>query len=37
MTIYGKTGLRELATQNLSKAHYLAAKTEAALHRTVLQ
>ncbi|MGA7415110.1 MAG: aminomethyl-transferring glycine dehydrogenase subunit GcvPA [Bryobacteraceae bacterium] len=24
MTIYGKQGLRELATQNLSKAHYLA-------------
>ena len=24
MTIYGKEGLRELATQNLSKAHYLA-------------
>jgi glycine dehydrogenase subunit 1 len=28
MEIYGKTGLRELATQNLSKAHYLAAKTK---------
>ncbi len=26
MTIYGKEGLRELAEQNLSKAHYLAAK-----------
>jgi len=26
MTVYGKEGLRELATQNLSKAHYLAAK-----------
>ncbi|MBV8573301.1 MAG: aminomethyl-transferring glycine dehydrogenase subunit GcvPA [Acidobacteriaceae bacterium] len=26
MTIYGKQGLRELAEQNLSKAHYLAAK-----------
>jgi len=26
MTVYGKQGLRELAAQNLSKAHYLAAK-----------
>jgi glycine dehydrogenase subunit 1 len=26
MTIYGKQGLRELAEQNLSKAHYLAGK-----------
>lgn len=26
MTIYGKEGLRELAIQNLSKAHYLADK-----------
>jgi glycine dehydrogenase subunit 1 len=26
MTIYGKAGLRELAEQNLSKAHYLAGK-----------
>jgi len=26
MTIYGKEGLRELAEQNLSKAHYLAGK-----------
>jgi glycine dehydrogenase subunit 1 len=26
MTIYGKEGLRELATQNLAKAHYLAGK-----------
>jgi glycine dehydrogenase subunit 1 len=26
MTVYGKQGLRELATQNLSKAHYLAGK-----------
>jgi glycine dehydrogenase subunit 1 len=26
MTIYGKEGLRELATQNLSKAHYLGSK-----------
>ena len=27
MTVYGKQGLRELAVQNLSKAHYLAGKT----------
>src|SRR5258707_10464133 len=26
MTVYGKQGLRELAQQNLSKAHYLAGK-----------
>src|SRR5450759_1425715 len=26
MTVYGKEGLRELAQQNLSKAHYLASK-----------
>ena len=26
MTVYGKQGLRELAEQNLSKAHYLASK-----------
>src|SRR5271157_4004355 len=26
MTVYGKRGLRELAEQNLAKAHYLAAK-----------
>ena len=26
MSVYGKEGLRELATQNLSKAHYLGAK-----------
>jgi glycine dehydrogenase subunit 1 len=26
MTVYGKQGLRELAAQNLSKAHYLAEK-----------
>jgi len=26
MSVYGKEGLRELATQNLSKAHYLSAK-----------
>jgi glycine dehydrogenase subunit 1 len=26
MTVYGKQGLRELATQNLAKAHYLAGQ-----------
>jgi glycine dehydrogenase subunit 1 len=26
MTVYGKEGLRELAQQNLAKAHYLAAQ-----------
>jgi glycine dehydrogenase subunit 1 len=26
MTVYGKEGLRELASQNLAKAHYLAGK-----------
>jgi glycine dehydrogenase subunit 1 len=26
MSVYGKEGLRELALQNLSKAHYLAQK-----------
>src|SRR6202008_5000184 len=26
MTVYGKQGLRELAEQNLAKAHYLAAQ-----------
>ena len=26
MTVYGKEGLRELATQNLAKAHYLSSK-----------
>jgi glycine dehydrogenase subunit 1 len=26
MTVYGKGGLRELAQQNLAKAHYLASK-----------
>jgi glycine dehydrogenase subunit 1 len=26
MTVYGKAGLRELAEQNLAKAHYLAGK-----------
>jgi len=28
MTIYGKAGLRELAEQNLAKAHYLAGKVK---------
>mgnify|MGYP006189989655 CR=1 FL=1 len=26
MTVYGRAGLRELAEQNLAKAHYLASK-----------
>jgi glycine dehydrogenase subunit 1 len=26
MTVYGKQGLRELAEQNLAKAHYLAGR-----------
>ena len=28
MTVYGKQGLRQLAEQNLAKAHYLAAEVE---------
>ncbi len=28
MSVYGKQGLRELAQQNLSKAHYLASKSQ---------
>ena len=28
MTVYGKAGLRELAEQNLAKAHYMAGKIE---------
>ncbi|MGI8960169.1 MAG: aminomethyl-transferring glycine dehydrogenase subunit GcvPA [Bryobacteraceae bacterium] len=28
MTVYGKEGLRELAEQNLAKAHYLASKVQ---------
>src|SRR3954468_16930146 len=28
MTVYGKEGLRELAEQNLAKAHYLASKLD---------
>ena len=28
MTVYGKVGLRELATQNLAKAHYLGGQVE---------
>ena len=27
LTVYGKEGLRELASQNLAKAHYLASRT----------
>ena len=30
MTVYGKQGLRELAEQNLAKAHYLAGKLDRA-------
>jgi glycine dehydrogenase subunit 1 len=30
MSIYGKEGLRELAEQNLAKAHYLASKLHLA-------
>ena len=37
MTVYGKQGLRELAQQNLAKAHYLAGKSNPAIHREVLQ
>ena len=37
MTVYGKQGLRELAEQNLAKAHYLAGEGEAALLRDVFQ
>ena len=37
MTVYGKQGLRELAEQNLAKAHYLAGEAEAAVQRAVLQ
>ena len=33
----GKRGLRELAEQNLAKAHYLASKLPLAIRRTVLQ
>jgi glycine dehydrogenase subunit 1 len=28
MTVYGKQGLRELAQQNLAKAHYMAGKLQ---------
>jgi glycine dehydrogenase subunit 1 len=28
MSVYGKQGLRELAEQNLAKAHYLAGKVK---------
>ncbi len=37
MTVYGKQGLRELAEQNLAKAHYLAGQTRLPLHRAILQ
>ena len=37
MTVYGKQGLRELASQNLSKAHYLAGKLPLRFSWTVLQ
>ena len=33
--VYGKQGLRELAEQNLSKAHYLAGKTKTVLQRAI--
>ena len=29
MSVYGKQGLRELAEQNLAKAHYLSSRLEA--------
>jgi glycine dehydrogenase subunit 1 len=32
MTVYGKQGLRELAAQNLAKAHYLAGQTQPRFH-----
>ncbi len=37
MTVYGKQGLRELAEQNLAKAHYLAGKLPLRFSRAVLQ
>ena len=37
MTVYGKEGLRELAEQNLAKAHYLAGKLQLAFRGAVLQ
>ena len=37
MTVYGKQGLRELAEQNLAKAHYLARALNAAVFGPVLQ
>ena len=37
MTVYGKQGLRELAEQNLAKAHYLADRRAPRVHRAVLQ
>ena len=35
MTLYGKEGLRELALQNLAKAHYLGGKLKPRFSRTV--
>jgi glycine dehydrogenase subunit 1 len=32
MTVYGKQGLRELAAQNLAKAHYLAGQAQSRFH-----
>ncbi len=37
MSVYGKEGLRELAEQNLAKAHYLAGRSRSAVYRAVLQ
>ena len=37
MELYGKQGLRELATQNLAKAHYLGGEGEASFQRTLFQ
>ena len=37
MTVYGKEGLRELAEQNLAKAHYLGRKMKLRFQRPVLQ
>ena len=37
MALYGKQGLRELAEQNLAKAHYLGEQIVAPVQRSVLQ
>ena len=37
MTVYGKEGLRELAEQNLAKAHYLASKLPLEFRGALLQ